>query len=251
VIALFAALWNEISDLVGAAFTSRGVSQAGLRAWQGEIAGQEVLLVQTGMGKERAESAAGFILENYPVRTALSFGFGGALAPHLAIADLVLCRDLHCAVDASSGQVYAADRDLIDLAAEVAGRQGLRWLAGRGLTVDHLAGSPSEKRLLGSRFAAQVVDMESYWIARLAAGRCRFLALRAVSDTLDESLPPFDRFVGPGGEWRWRPAAAGLLSRPALLARLPAIGFHAFQARRSLARFVTAFLGDLTGLKDL
>ncbi len=241
-IALLGAVWNEVSDLVGDTFFEKSVSWHGLRLWQGEYAGQKVLLVQTGMGKERAESAAGFILKNYPVQTALSFGFGGALAPHLTIADLIFCQSLHDASAAHPGPAYDSDRDLIALAARVAERQGLHAEIGDGLTVDHLVCLPEEKQALEQKFSAQVVDMESYWVARCMAERCRFLALRSISDTSIESLPPFDRFVGSQGEWLWKEMAAYLLARPQRLAGIPPIFFHTRQARKSLTHFLRAFL---------
>jgi adenosylhomocysteine nucleosidase len=243
VIALIAALWNEISDLVKAPFVEKSISQPGLRLWYGEYAGQKALLVQTGMGRERAESATRYVLKNYPVRTALSFGFGGALVPHLKIADLIFCQGIHCAGGAHPGQVFHSDRDLLTLAARLSGQHGLRAQVGMGLTVDHVVCRPQDKHALGRSFAAQVVDMESYWIAGLAAnGGCRFLGLRSISDTVAQSLPPFDRFVAPSGEWLWREMAAYLLARPGLLAGLPSIALHARQARRSLAQFLPAFL---------
>jgi len=65
--------------------------------------------------------------------------------------------------------------------------------------------------------------METYWIARFAAGHgIPFLAVRAISDSASESLLPFDRFINATGAWLWKEALRYFLARPTELAILGA-----------------------------
>jgi hypothetical protein len=108
-----------------------------------------------------------------------------------------------------------------------------------------LVSTPEAKRSLGKAFHADIVEMESYWIARMAsAGQIPFMAVRAVSDLLRDSLPPFDRLLDSNARWRWKKAALYFVSSPQQLMRLPALYRNARQARRSLTTFVDRLIAS-------
>jgi len=100
-----------------------------------------------------------------------SIGIAGALDPVLRPGDVVI------------------DGDSALLAIARAACPGV--LAGTIGGSDAIIASPSAKAVLRARTGAIATDMESHVAARVAARRgLPFLAIRAISDTADESLPP-------------------------------------------------------------
>ena len=106
------------------------------------------------------------------------------------------------------------------------------------------------KQALGKTFSAKVVDMESYWIGRMASTKqVPFLAVRAISDTVADSLPPFDRFLDSNGAWRRKKAALYFLFRPHQLVKLCSFYRNARKAGINLSYFVARLIPSLSGAK--
>lgn len=220
------------------------------RLHRGKYRGKDIVLVRTGLGKGRAEAAAGFVLEHYPVSAMVSLGFAGALTGRSKVGDIVLCSRLHCGNGwpgggGDSGTPFASHAGLFSLALrclEGAARAGV----GSSVTVAEPVSMPAAKLALGKAFGADVADMEGYWLARAAAEKqVPFLAVRAVSDAVQDELPPFERFLGDSASWRWRRAVLYFVSRPQRVIGLVVLYLKSRQARRSLTgladRLITAF----------
>ena len=131
------------------------VAGPGCSVYRGKLEGRDCLLVRTGMGKERAESATQFVLQRYPVTAMISLGFAGALSPELTIGDVVVCSTMHCASGPEKGdgetEAYHADANLLALASQGAGEGTPRFRLGSGVTVRQLASSTQKTQALGHR----------------------------------------------------------------------------------------------------
>src|SRR5205823_2900131 len=69
--------------------------------------------------------------------------------------------------------------------------RGIRVFSGAVITARELVGKPVEKRMLGLDRHAIAVDMESFPLANgLSGSPSAVFALRAVSDGVDDELPP-------------------------------------------------------------
>ncbi len=218
------------------------------RILRGKLDGVDLLLAETGLGRAAVEKTVGSLTESYRVSALLSFGFGGALAEELEAGDLVLCARIYQGSETGATGSLDASPDLLDLAVAASEGIGLRIRIGRGVTTDRLLTTPEDKRGLGNRYGAQVVDMESYWVARAAAvGGIPFLALRAMSDTTGQSLPPFHRFFDREGRWQYRVAARHFLARPGDLATLPRLYLSTRLAARNLTGFLKVLIPRISG----
>jgi adenosylhomocysteine nucleosidase len=213
----------------------------GFRLYRGKLKNKDTLLVQTGMGKQRAENATQFILEHYPITAIISLGFAGGLNPELRIGDVVVCSMLHG--QHGSGQVeqklepLAPDAHLLSLASQ---KPGGRLCS--GVSVLQLNSSTREMQGLRETFQADIVDMESYWIARIASERqIPFIAIRSISDNMQSSVQPFDRILDSEGELLWKKAALCFLLHPCYLLNV----FTLYRNTRPAKRNLTAFVGDL------
>jgi len=220
--------------------------------YRGEYRGSDVLLVQTGMGRERAETATKLVLERYPVTDLVSLGFAGALTEDLKVADVVICSTLFCAEDGGQGATkpipYGSDDRLFRHATQALEGTGVRFCVGSGVTVPQVISTPEERRELCQAFGAHVVDMESYWIARMASDkRIPFVEIRSISDTPRDSLPPLGQMLTEDGRWQWNRALAYFLHHPGLPKALLGLAWNARRARRTLT---TAILSFVTHLGD-
>ncbi len=232
---MVAALKEEITGLKAAMIIDDTVAENGYKIFHGKKASQEVLLVQTGMGRKRAEIAVRSVLERYPVSAIASFGFAGGLTPALGIGDIVLCSTLYCSSEEADPCYSGAE--LLSRSLQIC--DGMNVRQGKSVTASRPASQPEAKRALAQTFQADVVDMESYWIARIAKEKgVPFLAVRAISDTCNDSLPPVEMF-GPDGEVNRRNLFFNALFHPGQIQTLVRLQRNSRIAGENLTAFLS------------
>ncbi|MFL5250315.1 MAG: hypothetical protein ACJ78V_20085 [Myxococcales bacterium] len=165
------------------------------------------------------------VVQDESPRLLVSLGFSGALDATLDAGTLVLAS----AVRDENGDVLSAPEAQREMAAAVL--RGTTFVEGELLCTTEPAVTPAEKRAL-ARPGTLAVDMESYPAARAATeARTPWIALRAVVDTLDSSLPAFVR--EPEGRH-----VAGAIRHafhgPAAVAELVRLGAAARRAEEAL-----------------
>ncbi|MGE3778612.1 MAG: hypothetical protein AB7F89_15620, partial [Pirellulaceae bacterium] len=149
----------------------------------GIIHGRPVVLVESGVGRVAASSAAAEVITLHQVQSVISAGFGTALEGtlkrgHIVMADEV--TDLH-------GRhfpvpVHIQRESLVNNPSLHLGRQ---------LTVEHPLRSAEEKHRLGENHGALCADMESIGVVELCQQRqLPFVSVRIITDTVDDELPP-------------------------------------------------------------
>jgi adenosylhomocysteine nucleosidase len=215
-LAIFGAFGQEIVDFRRQMVIEEVVAKPVCRLYRGKFKNRETLLVQTGMGKERAENATRFTLEHYPVTAIISLGFAGALAPELRIGDVVVCSALLCAPGTEQKEEklesLAPDANLLSLASQGAGDGATRFCLG------------------------------SYWIAKIAATQqIPFIAIRSISDNAQSSVQPFDQILASDGRLLWKKAVLCFLSHPQYLTNV----FTLFRNTRPAKRNLAAVVGQL------
>jgi nucleoside phosphorylase len=176
----------------------------------------------------------------------LSIGFAGGLAESIDCGQVVLCSSFRCEQDAGE-PVYGADARLLNRAQRAFENEpALR--TGRCLTVARPVAGLALRRRAAQTFGAEVADMESYWLARLAARHhIPFLGVRAITDSGDLELSPFDRCVRPDGRIAIAAVIPALLRRPWHVSRGVSIMRRITRAGEALARTVAALIPSLAG----
>lgn len=225
------------------------------------LAGPGVIAIPGGGNAVRLEAALETHLELFPdVSLLLSSGIAGALDPALGAGDVVI--DMKSLPFRSSGAVPSPGRNqgrphgvgvgnvsLTDADAPGDSPHPNSSPEGEGLRAalpqahfgsiigqDHIAASIAEKAALATA-GALAVDMESHIAARVAARhRLPFMAIRTISDTAHETLPPA-ALVGmnPDGSMALGKVLSALARRPGQLPALIRTGRNAEAAFRSLA----------------
>ena len=204
--------------------TARRIEAANLTLHEGEMGGRVVAWVVGGVGVERAARACRLLVDGHRTRVVISAGFAGALA-----ADL----DRGCAV--APRVAVRAGAEAIDLAPVEAVDAGRRLTIA---TVDRIVSTVVQKQRLAAETGADLVDMETWAVAReaLTAGvPCR--CLRVVSDAATDTLPPeIAKLTEAASPWRRFGAALRTVgSRPAAAADLWRLYERAVVDSRTLA----------------
>lgn len=143
---------------------------------EGTIAGRRVAWVVSGAGIDRAARACRLLIDGHRPGLIVSAGFAGALTERLARGRVV-----------NPGRAFRIDHDSIDLAPAVAAAPPPQFSI---LTVDHIVCTATEKRALAAASGVDLVDMETWGVARVARDvGLACVGLRVVSDSAAEELP--------------------------------------------------------------
>jgi adenosylhomocysteine nucleosidase len=218
VLAIVGAFREEIAGIRSFLQIKRTFRAGRIVAYEGLSGDRKIVLARGGVGKQGAEAAAELVLHRYPTRLILSVGFAGALTEKLAIGDVVVCSLFHC----WSGQPLddLLPEDGCHCSADVAAPafRATRTEASRlvsGVTANRVVIDAETKRALHTAYGAEVVDMESYWICRIASRlNVPFLSIRSISDTPREPLPSFIADANDGSIRSLSKALIALLSHP-------------------------------------
>jgi len=206
--------------------------------FEGKLGPHSCLLVQTGMGPQNAQKAAGFLIENYPVTHLLATGYCGALVPEIKNRDAILASELLSRTD--SRQRIACDMSWGDRVA--AKLTGLNIPVHRGVMVE----SPEpilkheDKVTLAHETGALAVDMESFSVLNTVQRKEKItsLCLRFVVDALDDNLTNTEAFIEDTGGVKPLRLLGEAIRRPKLLIELPGLERLASGARKNLEKSI-------------
>ncbi len=250
---------SPIVLLVVALAIERRALQTALRAPRGErfdrwpavrgrLADTDVLLVQAGIGQDRAREVVLAAAPKYGVRAAWSLGFAGGLAETLRPGDLV-CPAIVLEDAESTDPPLLADSSHAAVCAAMR-RAALPIESGALITVRAPLRTPEAKRDAALRHGAVACDMEAAGVARAARTLgIPWTALKAVVDAVDDSLPPpLSRCTSPRGEVRWSGFLACAIEGRQFWRSVRRLGSASRQATRSLRRGAEAAFGAWAAL---
>jgi adenosylhomocysteine nucleosidase len=158
----------------------------------------------------------------------VSFGIAGALDEDLQVGDLRVATQI-----VSGDRVWRADPGMrSEFRSRLESAEGLEFEETVFLGNDELGGVDAEaNRALHQESGADVVDMESHRAAEFARRNgLPFAAIRAISDTAHQELPPAARLpLLPDGRGDWRAVLESVIVEPSQLPNLWAVvrGFDA------------------------
>jgi len=232
IVLLVVALAAERQALQSLLQERRGRRLGGRAAVSGRLAGRDVLLVQAGIGRDRARDAVVAAAREFQVQAAWSLGFAGGLSELLGPGDLVFPAVV---LDDAGAAPLAADPSHATVCAALR-RAAIAVDSGSLLSVATALRTPENKRAACRRSGAVAVEMEAAGVARAAQGLgIPWVALKAIVDALDDPLPPFlAACTTPEGDVRWRGLAAGALTGPDAWSSLGRLARSSRKAGRTL-----------------
>lgn len=202
-VGIIGAMEVEVDTLKKDMKVRRTLKKAGMEFCEGTLSGQEVVVVESGIGKINAAVCTQILVDDFGARLVINTGIAGSLKADIDIGDIVVSTDLvHHDVDASKfgyplGQVpglpvfsFKADETLVELA-EKACREvnpDIQVLKGRIVSGDQFIADKATKERLIANFGACCTEMEGASIAQAAyLNQIPFVILRAISDKADDS----------------------------------------------------------------
>ena len=243
-IAVFAAMDAEAQPLLRAASLRGSGETAGFPVMHADFAGSAALICRTGLGRRAAEAAEA-VLASFSAKAVLSVGTAGGLSPTLGAGDVVICERVSALASASAHNVepVAADPGLLAAAMKAGKDAAITVHVGRSLTVDTVAWGADDKARLRRRTGDDVVEMESYWVGRVARELdIPFLAVRVVSDGADDTLVEIPGLVGEDGTIDYSRFLPYVQQHPEQVPLLVRNSQRSRRAIESLERFAAAFL---------
>ncbi len=203
-IALIVALAQERRALRRCLTSVRGWRTEEGHGVAGRLSRDSILLIQAGIGCERARRALLTISRRFSIRGAWSMGFAGGLADSLRAGDLV-CPGVVIRDDGQAGRAFAVGPAHAAVVAALSVDR-IPLVDGPLLSVDFPLRTTEAKRAAHARTGAMGVDMEAAGIAEAADSLgIPWLAIKAVVDTVDEPLPCFlSGWMTSQGNLRWR-----------------------------------------------
>lgn len=204
--------------------------------YDGKVDDAQVRIVLTGVGGVRAKSAVGAALEWQP-DICIAAGLAGSLRAEYRIGQILAARDT---MELESGRTVSADASLLSRA-EACGAVVIDRL----LTSPAMVLSAEGKQRLGSMAGA--VEMESFAVAREAsAAHIPVIAIRAISDNVDEDLPmDFAGVLDDGGNVSTGKMAHALAHAPHKVPALIRLGRNSRAASMKLAEFFEGYVSAL------
>lgn len=199
-----------------------------------------LLLVRTGVGKENALATAAHVFESYRVDEVLVAGFGGGTRTEVEANDLVACDEvIGLCEDREPPPRVSSSPSLLGRAFD----SGMIAVAAPAVTVDHVAASSAEKRALGEKHGAAIVEMEGFPLLEESRRReIPGLMVRVVLDPVGEDLSQWTQLFADSKEPRRKAWVAHLAAHPTQIASFMRLLKRALTCRRILGRFLERYL---------
>ena len=203
-VGIIGAMEPEVKILREAMQNPQVLTKAGFTFYTGELAGNTVTLVQSGIGKVASTIATTLLIDNFNPDCVVNTGSAGGFDPSLSVGDVVISSEVrHHDVDVTAfgyeiGQVpqmpagFAAHPKLVEAAEQtIAQISEVKTLVGLICTGDSFMCDPVRIDKARSDFPTMLaVEMEGASIAQTCfALNTPFVVIRSMSDIAGKESP--------------------------------------------------------------
>lgn len=250
-IGLIAAMPEEIAPLISRVGPVTREKLTGFRLYRFTSGGKDVVLIESGIGAQRAEQATRALLGVTTPDVILNFGFGGAALPGPNVGDIVLADRLLLYKD----QLFTDQAGLSPVLTEELATcldlqcrgKSFRMHRGTFVTSGEIIGKQTLAGLLPATATTPVLEMETAAVARVASERkVPLAAIRAISDGAEEEL---DFSIADITDREMRISVRKVLwtiaRKPRIIPQLVRLGKNSRRAGENLATVVLAVLEGL------
>lgn len=203
IIGVIGAMDEEVSRLKEKMQVKKVEKKAGMEFFEGELAGKDVVIVRSGIGKVNAGICTQILVDDFGVEAVINTGVAGSLKNEINIGDIVLSTDAlqhdmdatgfgyeHGVIPRMEQSTFVADKKLVDLAKQVNEEvnSDIGTFVGRVVSGDQFISDKAKKDWLVEKFGGYCTEMEGAAIAQAAyLNEIPFLIIRAISDKADNS----------------------------------------------------------------
>ncbi|MGX2957912.1 5'-methylthioadenosine/adenosylhomocysteine nucleosidase [Peribacillus sp. JNUCC 23] len=198
VIGIIGAMKEEVAILHEKMKIESTETVAGMEFYKGTLDGENIVLVQSGVGKVNAAACTQVLVDHFGVDYLINSGVAGGLGPDVTVGDIVISTDAvqHDVDITALGEdpgvisrmdtsIFTADEKLIQLAqSSVEGlSEDIHVFQGRIASGDQFIASAEQKAEINEIFSPYAVEMEGAAIAHVAhLNDVPFVIIRAISD---------------------------------------------------------------------
>ena len=210
--------------------TTRG---NGWTFYTGNIDDMSVAVVVSGVGQKNAEEATNILLDVFTPKVICSAGYAGGLSSRLKQSNICVPEQI---LRGSDMQAFDLSQPIPQKTSPLPNKLTL-------LTVNNVAESPEQKRILYEQTGAEIVDMETFAVADVCRAReVAFFSARVIFDAVDDRIPKditkiLER-LGKGTSRLSGTILGSVWSRPSVVLDFVSLKRRAFTATERLARFV-------------
>lgn len=212
---IICAMEEEIKELLANLKEVQEQNIGDMHYYAGKIFDNDVVLVQSGIGKVQAGITTAFLIQNFNVDCVINSGSAGGIGEGLHVGDLVLSTGTayHDADATAFGykmgqlpsqpQIFPADKNLITKISQAAVKNKIKIHEGLIVTGDQFVSSKDKINEIKETFPqALCCEMEGAAVGQVAYEfNIPYLVIRAMSDTADEEASQsFDEFIIDAGK---------------------------------------------------
>jgi adenosylhomocysteine nucleosidase len=209
-----------------------------------DFASSMVTVALTGVGARQAALTASQIMRggSDSFDCCISSGLAGGLQRNYRVGDVLAARSVFSEAVPTDGtsRLLPCSAALLSFAAESGAT-----VVEQFYSADHVVSTAREKQVLGTK--ADAVEMESFEILREAqSAGIPAVAVRAISDTLDEDLPlDMSEILTDEGQVSVPRVLGQVALKPQSLPGLVRLGKNSRVAAQSLSRFLDLYIAAL------
>ena len=203
---------------------------------------RQFALIESGIGADRALSAAQTLTEALNPELLISMGFGGGISPELAVGDLVVgtrffVHEGDCMIEETGARVMPLPASLAGAGTDA----GFTVAEGTIISSRGVQSKTAIAGQLSEGMTRAVVDMETGAIVRFATlSRMPFMAIRSISDDLHERLGfAMDEFMDSSMRVSVRKVIFTVLRKPRIIPQLYRLYRNSRRAGKNLGRLFT------------
>lgn len=269
-VGLIFALARESAGLIDLLPEATVTVAAGIKYREVQWKGLSLVLVECGVGQDRAWAATQTLIQAYRPRLVVSAGFAGGLVESLARNQVVIPRTMLHEASGETMNLFAGQlegpasmsftgNDSEDFSGDPVCKQELpprvpvagleRFAGGTLVSVDQVVNRMEEKKALGQKYAASLVDMETWAVAKVCREKnIPFLPVRVIIDPVDEELPAEVRYISKVSDSVAELAGAlfgAMIRRPSALADAYRLKENALIATDALGKALIEILNSI------
>ncbi|WDF81659.1 5'-methylthioadenosine/adenosylhomocysteine nucleosidase [Lacticaseibacillus pabuli] len=214
-IGVVCAMEEEIRELLAVLDNQKSVTIAGQKFYDGTINGQEVSLVECGIGKVQAGMNTALLIDTYHPDLVINTGSAGGIGDGLKVGDVVISSGVaYHDVDSTAfgylpgqlpqrPQIFKADEKYVQLIKQAAEKTDLTTHVGLIATGDQFVASADQIAKIKQIYPdALASEMEGAAIGQVCTQfGMPFVVIRAMSDVGDENASvSFDDFIIDAGK---------------------------------------------------
>lgn len=214
-IGIIGAMEVEVETLKKDMNVLKTLNKAGMEFFSGNLKGQNVVVVRSGIGKVNASVCTQILVDDFQIDAVINTGIAGSLKAEINIGDMVISTDLaHHDMDARGfgyplGQIpqmdvfsFETDESLAVLAKKACEEVNpdIKVFRGRIVSGDQFISDKEVKKNIGESFDGYCTEMEGAAIAQAAyLNNIPYVVIRAISDKADDSAtmdyPAFEKLA--------------------------------------------------------